>query len=388
MGCIYKRGDIFWIKYYRNGKPYLESTKSKKEKVAKDRLKEREGEIAKGEVPGVHFDKIRFEEIAEDYLNDYRINQRKSLKKAEQYVKYLKKSFEGFRVVNINTARIKDHINRRIEEGLANATVNRELSALKRMFSLATECTPKKVRDIPHIPMLKESNVRKGFFEYDQFMTIREALPEYLRPIVTLAYHTGWRKGEVLNLTWDKVDVRERTIRLDPGETKNEEARNTYMNDELFKEMQRVFIKRRFGCPYVFHHAGQPIRKFEKAWNAACKKTGLKGKLFHDFRRTAARNMIRSGIPERVAMTITGHKTRSVFDRYNIVSDQDLKEAAKKQQIFIESQNGYKMVTIEDSEKSKVLNLQDKVVGERRFELPTSWSRTKRATRLRYSPDY
>jgi integrase len=277
MGCIYKRGDVYWIEYYRNGKPYQESTKSKKEKVAKDLLKGREEEIAKGEVPGIHFDKIRFEEIAEDYLNDYRINQRKSLKKAEQYAEYLKKSFEGFRVVNINTARIKDHINRRIEGGFANATINRKLSALKRMFSLATECSPKKVRDIFHIPMLKESNVRKGFFEYDQFMAIREAFPDYLKPIVTLAYHTGWRKGEVSNLTWDKVDMRERT----------------------------------------------------------------KGKLFHDFMRTAARNMIRSGIPERVAMTITGHKTRSVFVRYNIVSDQDLKEAARKQQLFIESQNGY-----------------------------------------------
>lgn len=247
MGRIHKRGDIYWIKYYRNGRPYQEATKSTKEKVAKNLPKEREGEIAKGEVPGIHFDKVRFEEIA--------------------------------------------------------------------------------------------------------------------------------------------VDMRQRTIRLDPGETKNEEAGNACVNDELFNEMQGVLSKRRLGCPYVFHPAGQPIRKFEKAWNAACQKVGLKGKLFHDFRRTAARNMIRSGIPERVAMTITGHRTRSVFDRYNIVSDQDLKEAARKHQIFIESQNGYKTVTIEDSEKPKVLSLQNKVVGERRFELPTSWSRTKRATRLRYSPN-
>jgi integrase len=152
--------------------------------------------------------------------------------------------------------------------------------------------------------------------------------------------------------------MRQRTISLDPGETKNEEARSASMKDELFNEMQGVLSKGCLGSPsYVFHHAGQPVRKFEKAWNTACQKVGVKGKLFHAFRRTAARNMIRSGIPERVAMTITGHKTRSVFDRYNIVSDQDLKEAARKHQIFIESQNGYKTVTIEDSEKPKVLNL-------------------------------
>ena len=75
-----------------------------------------------------------------------------------------------------------------------------------------------------------------------------------------------------------KVDMKQRTIRLDPGETKNEEARNVYMNDDLFKEMQGVFSQRRLGCSYVFHHAGQPIRKFEKAWNAACRSTGSKGK--------------------------------------------------------------------------------------------------------------
>ena len=120
------------------------------------------------------------------------MNKRKSLKKAEQYVEHLKKSFEGFRVGNITTDRIKGHIDCRINEGLANATINRELSALKRMFSLASECTPRKVREIPHIPMLKESNVRKGFFEYDQFVAVKEALPDYLKSLATLAYHIGW----------------------------------------------------------------------------------------------------------------------------------------------------------------------------------------------------
>ena len=109
-----------------------------------------------------------------------------------------------------------------------------------------------------------------------------------------------------------------------------------HLNDELMKEMLTLY-RDRGPCPYVFQHAGKPVLKFEKAWNAACRKTNLRGKLFHDFRRTAVRDLVRSGTPERVAMKITGHKTRSVFDRYNIVSDQDLKEAAKRQFEFINS---------------------------------------------------
>ncbi len=370
MGCIFKKkwkdkrsgeiveGETLWIKYYRNGKPYYESSESAKEADAEKLLKKREGEIVTGKLPGIHFDKVRFEEIAEDFLTDYRINQRKSLRKAVHYVEDLKACFVEMRVPNITTDKIRRFIEDGLEQRKANSTINRSLSALKRMLHLGKQAN--KVNDIPYIPMLKESNVRKGFFEYHEYDTLRNPLPDYLRPIVIFAYHTGWRKAEILGLTWDKVDLRQGTIRLDPGETKNDEARMIYMDQELMKEMRALHGRRRLGCPCVFHHAGQPIRKFEKAWKTACIEANLceilrgeegkairtrKGKvvkvptkLFHDFRRTVARNMVRSGIPERVARKITGHKIRNVFDRYNIVSEGDLKEAARKQQVFIEAQ--------------------------------------------------
>jgi len=347
MGSIFRRGRIYWIKYYRNGKPYRESTHGEALEGAKRLLKRREGEISKGEIPGIYFDKIRFEELAEDFLTDYRVNGKRSLDKAERCVRKLKEAFEGMRVTEITTARIKAYIERRMEQDFSNASINRELAALKRMFSLGAQCTPPKVNRIPHMPMLRENNIRKGFFEHEEFLALREALPDYLEPVVTFAYHTGWRKREIVSLTWDKVDLKQGTVRLDPGETKNNEGRTLYMNEELWREMKALHARRRLGCPYVFQWQGRQIKDFRGAWDAACEQVRLKGRLFHDFRRTAIRNMVRAGIPERVAMSLSGHKTRSIFDRYNIVSDEDLREAARRQQAYHErAQFGHNLGTV------------------------------------------
>jgi integrase len=354
MGHIYRRKGVLWIKYYRNGKPYYESSHSEKKMVALKLLKKREGEIGKGKIPGMCFEKIRFDELAKDFLTDYRINRRKSLDKAKRCVRCLEKRFQGMRATEINTANIQSYIDERMEQGFSNASINRELSALRRMFHLGTRCTPPKVEQPPFIPMLKESNVRKGFFEHDQFQAIKNALPEELRPLATFAYHTGWRKGEILKLTWDKVDMKQGIVRLDPGETKNDEARTLYMDEELWKEMRMLLSKRRLGCPYVFHRNGMPIRDFRDSWDSACAQAKVEGRFFHDFRRTAIRNMVRAAIPERVAMKISGHKTRSVFDRYNIVSDEDLREAAKKHQAYLDRQA---VSSIEAVEKGHVIPL-------------------------------
>ena len=381
MGCLYRRGKIYWIKYYRKGKAIMESTRSDKKEVAKRLLKRREGEISKGEIPGIYFDRVIFDELGENFLADYRINGRKTLAKAERSVRNLKKFFGGMRATEITTDRIKAYIEERMAKGLSNASINRELAALKRMFHLGARSTPPKVGRVPFIPMLKESNVRKGFFEHEQFLALREALPFPLDAAVTFAYHTGWRRGEIFGLTWDKVDRKQGIIRLDPGETKNDEARTVYLNTELVEVMRSLHAQRQIGCPYVFHRNGKPIVEFRNAWGKACRKAGLKGMLFHDLRRTAVRNMVRAGIPERVAMQVSGHKTRIVFDRYNIVSQKDLREAAKKQQAYVEglavTANGYNLVTLDK-----------KMASEKRRPIPQvadfigAWDRNRTGTAL------
>ena len=350
---LYKRGTVWWMCFVYRGKYYRRSTETTDQDEAQDILDQVESEIGQGKLPRVYFDRVTFDELAKAYVEDYRINGKDTLDKAERSVKYLSEEFGGMKAIDITTEEIRSYIARRMDMGYSNGSINRELSALKRMFHLAAKDTPPKVAMIPHIPMLKESNVRKGFFEHHEFLALKNALPSHLKPVVTFAYHTGWRKAEILGLTLDKLDLRQGIVRLDPGETKNEEGRIIYLSDELLKELKALQKNRPTGCPYVFHYRGKPIRDFRDSWDAACLKAGLwrmdkdeKGeeikvptKIFHDFRRTAVRNMLRSGIREKVAMMISGHKTRSIFDRYHIVSDEDLKEAARKQQAFHEKEN-------------------------------------------------
>jgi integrase len=190
--------------------------------------------------------------------------------------------------------------------------------------------------------MLKERNVRTGFFERGQLERVLDLLPPAVRPAVQFAYITGWRiPSEVLPLQWRHVDFEARVVRLDPHTTKNDEGRTFPFTDALQQllEAQKAEHDRLKAqevlCPWVFHRTGKKVKskritRFTKAWRKACEKAGTPGRIPHDLRRTAVRNLVRAGVPERVAMQLTGHKTRSVFERYNIVSECDLTEAAKK----------------------------------------------------------
>ena len=213
------------------------------------------------------------------------------------------------------------------------------------MLNLGAKLTPPIVDRVPHIPMLKESNIRKGFLEHSEFLALRNSLPSYLKGFVTFGYKTGYRISEISSITWAHLDRNQGIVRLEVGETKNDEGRTVYLDDELkdvFNHQWELRKAKGVLIPYVFPNqlGTGPIKDIRRSWFTALKKAGLKRRLFHDFRRTAVRNMVRSGIPERVAMMISGHKTRSVFDRYNIVNQADLKEAANRQSEYLEKQMG------------------------------------------------
>jgi integrase len=284
--------------------------------------------------------KLTVSALLDDLLRDYRVNGQ-SIDWAEIVANTHLRPFLGeVRISKFSTSHVQNYIDSRRAKGRKNATINRELSLLRRAFAIGAEHDPPKVKSIPKIRLLEENNVRKGFFEHEEYTALLKTLPPELRPVLTFAYYTGCRKGEILGLQWSQVDLLEQVVRLEAGTTKNDEPRMIPLAPELYEvlKMQKAIRDQEYpACPWVFFRYGKEILDFRGAWEEACQAAKLWNelskkptKLFHDLRRTGVRNLVRAGVPESVAMRISGHKTRSVFERYNIVTEADLKSAAQR----------------------------------------------------------
>lgn len=345
-GQIINRGDGKWLLRVfmgrdANGKRiYRNRTVEGNKKAAQKVLDQMRDECELG--PGFT-DKLLVAALLDDLVKDYRING-KSVDWCEMVVRvHLRPHFGAIRASRVTTPAARDYIDKRQKEGAANATINREISLLRRAFYLGFESTPPIVARVPKFPRLEENNVRKGFFEDEQYRALLAELPEYLKPVLTFAYFTGCRRGEILSLQWSQVDLIDGIIRLEPGETKNEESRIIPLVAELREALAARKVLRDASypkCPWVFFNRGERLLSIKNAWERSCKRAGLvtedgkHSRIFHDLRRTGVRNLVRAGVPEKVAQTISGHKTRAVFERYNITNEDDLKDAAKRLQEY------------------------------------------------------
>jgi len=289
-----------------------------------------------GRLVGPSVERTTFEDMATMLIDDYRVNERKSLDRAQLSIKHLRECFGLTLAMDITPDRVSAYFRARLEVAKPG-TVRLERAALGRMFTLALRAG--KVSHRPYLPTLEVRNTRSGFFEEDQLQAVLAQLPADLRVLIEFVHLTGWRIGEARGLTWRNVDFAAGTVRLDPGTTKNDEGRAFPFAamprlKELLREQREhtSALERESGCliAFVFHRRGSPIRSFQLAWSRACARAGVPGRLVHDLRRTAVRSFERAGVSRSVAMKLSGHKTESIYRRYAIVSEADLAEGVRK----------------------------------------------------------
>jgi len=337
-GTIYKRGEIYWVKIHVDGKPVYESSKSTK---YSDAVNLRDRMIAKKvrrEITGGRIDKVLIGELLDDVLNS-------DIEESTRYIwrlvveKSLRPFFGIIKASRLSTDLMDEYREKRKTEGVTDATVNRELTILRTSFHNARKRTPPKVNIVPYFPMVKETNVRKGFLTDAQYSKLLGALPEEIRPLFICAYETGMRRSELLSITWDQVDFEQSIIALPADTTKNRAGRSVpILKGEMYNLLRKAKKERDANwpeSPWVFNRAGEKIIDFRRTWEEAVKAAGVQDLTFHDLRRTAVRNMRRAGVPQVIRMAISGHKTDSMERRYNIVDGDDLATAKK----FMEARN-------------------------------------------------
>ncbi len=344
-GRIYRRpgSSLWWCAYYLRGKQYRESTEQSDEKKAfkflRDKLKEvGADQIGKCVFVGPQQRRVTVGELLDSLETDYRIEGKDS-PQFKSHVKAIRAHFGDWRAANVTSDAVDGFIEARLGEGYKPATVNRSLQLLGQSFKLAVR--NKKLTSAPYIRHLSEKdNVRQGFFSVLEFQSVESNLPAYLKDFARFGYLTGWRRGEIASLRWSDVDGD--VIRLRGENSKNGEGRSVALDGELAELMERRqkarAVKTKAGvmlADLVFHRDGGAIVDLRKAWASACKLAGCPGRLFHDLRRSAVRNMTRGGVPTTVAMKISGHKTDSMFRRYNITSEADLRDAMQRTQAYL-----------------------------------------------------
>ena len=342
-GVFQVKGSRFWwISYQLNGKTNRESSGELTKTAAAGKLKARLLAIGNGNFLGPRIEKITVDELYEDLVQDYRINGQAVEWAESVWNVHLKDFFSGMRAANLGSNQIAAYVEKRRKENTAPATVNRELALLRRAFSIAFDAEPQKVSRIPKFRRFitsEKGNERRGFVEEPQYRKLMDAAgPLWLRGLMALAYNFGFRRGELLGnpkkgsepMRCSQVDLLAGTVTLYSGETKNDEGRTVALTEEcrlLLTELRRGKKPE----DYLFtREKGEVIKDFRGTWDKLTEAAGVPGLLFHDFRRSSVRNMIRRGVPQKTARTVSGHKTDAVFSRYNIVSEDDIRDAARR----------------------------------------------------------
>jgi integrase len=330
QGSVYQPQNSrnWWIKFSANGRVIQKSAETESRRDALDVLKAEILKHASGEA--VDSGKVSVDDLYAVLLSDYRING-KALWWAElNWNKHLKPFFGGMQAKNVGTDTLSRYIESRRKENAANGSINRELSLLQRAFMLGYESQPRKVARPLRFHRLAESKPRQGFIERKAYDALTANCADlFMRTMLALAYSFGFRKSELLTLKVSDVNLLTGTVQL--RDSKNGEARKVSLTQDAKNLLAACCAGKSVEDAVFTRGKGtKAVADFRGTWDKITLAAGCSGLLFHDLRRSAVRNMVRAGIPEVVCMKVSGHKTRNVFDRYNITSERDLADAAKK----------------------------------------------------------
>jgi integrase len=365
MGVFRKQG-VWWIDYYMDGHRKRERIGVDK-RLAETVLRKRKVEIAEGK----YLDRQRpvtttFEDLAEAYLSYARDQQQKrSWARDRTSIRALTGYFGGKRLTELTPASIEQYrawrratISRR-GRAVMPATINRELACLKRMFNVARKGLMVLKGGVPLVnPMAmvsldRERNERDRVLSGEEFRCLYYAAAPWLQPLLLVAYHTGMRAGEIRSLRWDQVDLKAGTIRLKSTDTKTDEGRVIPLNQALTSTLKTA--TRYVRCPWVFVNPSlvdawqatpehvdprYQVTSITHAFERACRKAGVTHATFHDLRHTFVTNARRAGIDYFRIMAITGHKTMTVFKRYNTIDRDDLQQAMRQLDTYMDTMDG------------------------------------------------
>ena len=350
------------FQFSHNGQQVRESAQTDNYNKAVSQLKIRHAEIVSGKFIGLSAERIHMAQLLQDVLDDYKTYHQGSLRFASPIITRLTEALGAMRAISVKVPVIRDYIKTRMKDSPAPApaTINHELGMLRRAFNLAKANGKLNAAHIPDFTGLffETHNARQGFYEHADYLKMRDALPADEQAVFIAGYYTLMRYTALTELRWDWVDLERAVIRIPPGIIKNKDplaihtgGPGTELHDMLVT--RKALRDAKFpATPWVFfrseHRRGLPVKligqkvRARHQMDTARKKLGLEGRLFHDLRRTGARNMRKAGVPEGVIMKAGAWKTASVFRRYDIKDEGDLERAAQALHQFVQKQGQQK----------------------------------------------
>jgi len=394
--------EVWWAKYSVNGKPERQSTGERDKRKAESWLKNRLAAVTVGSYqPGMA--KVTVRELMDDYFSHCQNQGVETLQESKaRWANHLEQFFGKLRVSQLSTDLLNRYIARRQSEDClvnittkkegvpkkrttdkkpTNGTINRELGVLRAAMRHARRVTPPKIQTVPYFPMLPEAPARDGFLTDAQYLKLAEECSKvglWMLGLFEVGVNYAWRRSEPQNLKVRQIDLEGRRIRLTVGSTKNGDGRNIKMTKRVY-EILKACCEGKQPDDYVFtRENGKRVRSFRKRWDKVTSAAGVPGLLYHDLRRTGARNMRIMGIPEQVVMKIGGWKTSAMFRRYDIVDESDLDDATRRmeerQKQLEQSQHEAQQQAQDAEAKQNESGHSLGIVGKNEDELPKSQS--------------